>query len=188
MKRTDMQRIERELKRVQKRARIGEKRDANRPPQTIGAYIKGLKELLRHDGETIYNTLDDEEILELLENMGFRVISERTFEAPADDGVVVFIHDMELEGGLVPTGLVETDRPCIVVALSGIGRLHPPLIQEQIVFHVRTERHSAPKQSVGLLKGWPDAPHERVTVSRGGYCSLLWKPQEHARRRLCQSR
>ena len=69
MKRNDMERIERELKRAQKRARIGEKRDANRPPQTIGAYIKELKDLLRHDGNVIYNTLDDEEILELLENM-----------------------------------------------------------------------------------------------------------------------
>jgi len=36
----------------------------------------------------------------LLENMGFRVISERTFEIPADDdGQVVFLHDMELESG-----------------------------------------------------------------------------------------
>jgi len=69
MKRNDMERIERELKRVQKRARIGEKRDADRAPQSIGGYIKELKDLLRHDGNVIYNTLDDEEILELLENM-----------------------------------------------------------------------------------------------------------------------
>lgn len=69
MKRTDMDRIERELKRTQKRQRIGEKRDADRAPQTVGAYIKGLKELLRHDDEVIYNTLDDEDILELFENM-----------------------------------------------------------------------------------------------------------------------
>jgi len=32
----------------------------------------------------------------LLENMGFRVISERTFEIAADDGPPVFVHDMEL--------------------------------------------------------------------------------------------
>ena len=68
MKRNDMERIERELKRVQKRARIDEKRDANRPPQTIGAYIKELKGLLLDDGEVIYN-IEDEEILEVLENM-----------------------------------------------------------------------------------------------------------------------
>ncbi|MEX0406279.1 NAD-glutamate dehydrogenase [Aquibium sp. LZ166] len=33
----------------------------------------------------------------LLENMGFRVISERTFETGPEDGGKVFIHDMELE-------------------------------------------------------------------------------------------
>ena len=33
----------------------------------------------------------------VLENMGFRVISERTFEVGADDGDKVFIHDMELD-------------------------------------------------------------------------------------------
>lgn len=69
MKRTDQERIERELKRAQKKQRLGEKREADRPPQSVGAYIKGLKELLRHDGEVIYNTLDDEDILELFENM-----------------------------------------------------------------------------------------------------------------------
>jgi len=69
MKRTDMDRIERELKRVQKRQRLGDKRDADRPPQSVGAYIKDLKDLLRHDDEVIYNTLDDEDILELFENM-----------------------------------------------------------------------------------------------------------------------
>ncbi|MCA9711613.1 MAG: hypothetical protein KDK70_37605 [Myxococcales bacterium] len=68
MKRNDYERIERELKRVQKRARNDEKRDANRPPQTIGAYIKELKELLLDDGQVIYN-IEDEQILEVLENM-----------------------------------------------------------------------------------------------------------------------
>ena len=77
MKRTDMDRIERELKRVQKRQKLGEKRDAGRPVQTIGAYIKDLNSLLRHDGNVIYNTLDDEEILELLENMKEDVPEEK---------------------------------------------------------------------------------------------------------------
>ena len=35
----------------------------------------------------------------LLENMGFRVISERTFEIGGADGAPVFLHDMELESG-----------------------------------------------------------------------------------------
>lgn len=77
MKRNDMERIERELKRVQKRQKLGEKRDAGRPVQTIGAYIKDLNALLRHDGNVIYNTLDDEEILELLENMKEDVPEEK---------------------------------------------------------------------------------------------------------------
>ena len=47
MKRNDMERIERELKRTQKRDRISEKRDAGRPAQSIGAYIKDLIALLR---------------------------------------------------------------------------------------------------------------------------------------------
>ncbi|MBN9076359.1 MAG: NAD-glutamate dehydrogenase [Rhizobiales bacterium 65-79] len=33
----------------------------------------------------------------ILENMGFRVISERTFEIPTAGGALVFVHDMELE-------------------------------------------------------------------------------------------
>jgi hypothetical protein len=77
MKRNDMERIERELKRVQKRQKLGEKRDASRPPQTIGAYIKDLNALLRHDGNVIYNALDDEDILELLENMKEDVPEEK---------------------------------------------------------------------------------------------------------------
>ncbi|MBZ0162236.1 MAG: NAD-glutamate dehydrogenase [Notoacmeibacter sp.] len=32
----------------------------------------------------------------VLENMGFHVIAERTFEVPDDDGATVFIHDMEI--------------------------------------------------------------------------------------------
>ncbi|HVW55656.1 MAG TPA: NAD-glutamate dehydrogenase [Rhizobiaceae bacterium] len=33
----------------------------------------------------------------ILEHMGFRVISERTFEIPVEDGSTIFLHDMELE-------------------------------------------------------------------------------------------
>src|SRR5690606_4245164 len=33
----------------------------------------------------------------ILENMGFRVISERTFEIPTAGGELVFVHDMELQ-------------------------------------------------------------------------------------------
>lgn len=68
MKRNDQERIERELKRVEKRKRISEKRD-DREPGSIGTYIKGLKSLLQHDGHMIFNTLNDEDVLELLIDM-----------------------------------------------------------------------------------------------------------------------
>jgi hypothetical protein len=68
MKRTDQERIERELKRVQKRQKNADRRDPGEE-RTVGSYIKTLSSLLRHDGTTIYNTLDDEEILELLVDM-----------------------------------------------------------------------------------------------------------------------
>ena len=42
----------------------------------------------------------------VLENMGFRVISERTFEVGDDEGDKVFIHDMELENAFA-----QADRP-----------------------------------------------------------------------------
>ncbi|MEM6992746.1 MAG: hypothetical protein AAF721_19685 [Myxococcota bacterium] len=68
MKRNDQERIERELKRVEKRRKISEKR-GDREPGSIGTYIRGLKELLQHDGHMIFNTLNDEDVLELLIEM-----------------------------------------------------------------------------------------------------------------------
>lgn len=69
MKRTDQERIERELKRVQKRQKTSDRRDGMSDDRSMGAYVKTLSSLLRHDGTMIYNTLDDEEILEVLVNM-----------------------------------------------------------------------------------------------------------------------
>lgn len=68
MKRNDKERIERELKRVEKRQKISDKRE-ERGPGSVGTYIKGLKDLLQHDGHMIFNTLDDEDVLELLIDM-----------------------------------------------------------------------------------------------------------------------
>jgi len=68
MKRNDKERIERELKRVEKRRRISEKRE-DKEPGSVGTYIKGLKSLLQHDGHMIFNTLNDEDVLELLIEM-----------------------------------------------------------------------------------------------------------------------
>ncbi|WP_336055283.1 NAD-glutamate dehydrogenase [Nitratireductor sp. CH_MIT9313-5] len=45
----------------------------------------------------------------LLENMGFRVISERTFEMGERDGQTVFLHDMELENAFAGSIDLEDD-------------------------------------------------------------------------------
>jgi hypothetical protein len=69
MKRTDQERIERELKRIQKRQKTDDRRVGLSDDRSMGAYVKTLSSLLRHDGTMIYNTLDDEDILEVLVNM-----------------------------------------------------------------------------------------------------------------------
>lgn len=64
MKRTDIERKEREVRRSVKKEFGLEKRMSGRDPQSVGAYIKRLTELYRHDNEKIYNILSDEDILE----------------------------------------------------------------------------------------------------------------------------
>jgi hypothetical protein len=72
MKRTDIMKKERELKRAQKKeeriASLSDKKDDT----SIGAYIDRLNALFFHDETRIYNTLHSEEILELLEEMKSR--------------------------------------------------------------------------------------------------------------------
>ena len=73
MKRTDQERIERELKRREKHA----KGTTKSPDGTTGtgeapsvsAYIKNLFALFHYDAQQIYNTKDDEAVFELLLNM-----------------------------------------------------------------------------------------------------------------------
>lgn len=67
MKRTDQERIERELRRREKKERTLARRDGKR--NDAGSYIQDLFELLQHDGHQIFNTLDDENVLELLLDM-----------------------------------------------------------------------------------------------------------------------
>ena len=68
MKRTDLQKRERELKRSQKKEdrllKPGEKSN-----KTIGDYINELHGLMFFDETKIYNSKDSVEILELLEEM-----------------------------------------------------------------------------------------------------------------------
>jgi hypothetical protein len=70
MKRTDQERIERELRRREKRDKVKARRDKDGDTKaTPGAYIKDLFGLLQYDEHQIYNTQDDEDIFELLLNM-----------------------------------------------------------------------------------------------------------------------
>jgi|SRR5690606_6234668 len=66
MKRTDQERIERELRRREKKVRVNER---ERPEASPSAYIQELVETFHYDDQMIYNTQDDEDVLELLMNM-----------------------------------------------------------------------------------------------------------------------
>lgn len=67
MKRTDIDRRERELKRAKKKQeRLDRGETENR---SVGDFITELSELFFHDGTMIYNIENDERILELLEEM-----------------------------------------------------------------------------------------------------------------------
>lgn len=67
MKRTDIQRKERELKRAEKKAeRIASKGD-KKDDTSVGAYIEKLYALFFYDETRIYNTKHSVEILEVLE-------------------------------------------------------------------------------------------------------------------------
>ena len=79
MKRTDMLRRERELKKAQKKEeRIVREDDDSE--LTVGDFIKRLSSLFFHDEEKIYNTLQSTEILEVLESMQ-KHIEERHWDS-----------------------------------------------------------------------------------------------------------
>lgn len=69
MKRTDIERRERELARVEKRNRVVERKTDGDNCLSVGGYIDNLFSLFRYDEAEIFNTSDDLEILELLEGM-----------------------------------------------------------------------------------------------------------------------
>lgn len=69
MKRTELERIERGLKRDAKRVAIAEKRTRSQGEQSVGYYIEQLYGLFRYDENQIFNIQDDMAILELLESM-----------------------------------------------------------------------------------------------------------------------
>ncbi|TPV96688.1 MAG: hypothetical protein B7733_03510 [Myxococcales bacterium FL481] len=69
MKRTDQERLARELGRTEKKLRLAEKRTAGQDPVSAGAYSKRLAGLLMSDGQQIYNIDNDDGVLEVLMEM-----------------------------------------------------------------------------------------------------------------------
>ena len=71
MKRTDQERIERELKRREKKSAVESRRVSNREDTdaTPGGYIQALLELLHYDKTTIYNAVGDDDVLEIMMSM-----------------------------------------------------------------------------------------------------------------------
>jgi len=67
MKRTELERRERELRRSEKK-KMGLVR-GEKEERSVGDYIESLFSLFRYDSEEIFNADDDEKILELLEDM-----------------------------------------------------------------------------------------------------------------------
>ena len=66
MKRTEIERIERELKRTEKKeARV----DTDRNGNSVGGYIERLASLFRYDQNEIFNAATDEAILEVIEEL-----------------------------------------------------------------------------------------------------------------------
>jgi hypothetical protein len=80
MKRTDQERIERELKRREKHARVVAKPGEAGAPEagapaiaagglTVSEYVRNLLALLHYDEQQVYNARDDESVFELLLTM-----------------------------------------------------------------------------------------------------------------------
>lgn len=67
MKRTELERRERELRRMEKKSKTSEK--GERESMSVGDYIESLFTSFRYDTEEIFNTKEDLAILEILENM-----------------------------------------------------------------------------------------------------------------------
>ncbi|HET6583694.1 MAG TPA: hypothetical protein VFG69_09605 [Nannocystaceae bacterium] len=81
MKRTDQERIERELKRREKHAKATAKSPdaagAGEAGNSVSGYIKNLFALLHYDEQQVYNTKDDEAVFELLLNMKIDLPEEK---------------------------------------------------------------------------------------------------------------
>ncbi|MDF3818603.1 hypothetical protein P3G55_01755 [Leptospira sp. 96542] len=65
MKRTELERRERELRKAEKKKILPGQKEA----MSVGDYIDALFGMFRYDTEEIFNAAEDENILEILENM-----------------------------------------------------------------------------------------------------------------------
>jgi hypothetical protein len=65
MKRTELERRERDLRKMEKKKIVTGERES----MSVGDYIDALFGLFRYDDEEIFNASDDENVLEVLENM-----------------------------------------------------------------------------------------------------------------------
>ncbi len=74
MKRTDLERHQRELKKSEKKKdTLQKKTESMSPTKLIGDYIDRLFSLFRYDSENIFNINTDTKILELLESMKLEI-------------------------------------------------------------------------------------------------------------------
>ncbi|TGK32580.1 hypothetical protein EHQ12_18395 [Leptospira gomenensis] len=69
MKRTELERRERDLRKAEKKTQLQEKRLASGKGNSVGDYIDELAALFRYDATEIFNTGDDIAVLELLEDI-----------------------------------------------------------------------------------------------------------------------
>lgn len=69
MKRTELERRERDLRKAEKKTQLQEKRLASGKGTSVGEYIDELSALFRYDANEIFNTGDDIAVLELLEDI-----------------------------------------------------------------------------------------------------------------------
>lgn len=68
MKRNDLDKLNREIRRQQKKAKIANKRDES--AGDVKTYAQNLFNLLQYDENCIFNTREDEDLLELF--LGFK--------------------------------------------------------------------------------------------------------------------
>ncbi|MES0490637.1 MAG: hypothetical protein ABUK01_11625 [Leptospirales bacterium] len=70
MKRTDIERRERELKRAEKKTVVQERKSAGfRNKNSAGEYIAGLAEIFFYNDDQIFNIQSEVKILEMIEEM-----------------------------------------------------------------------------------------------------------------------